>query len=1093
MKKFLAVLSFAFLANGFLFGQDLKFTRIGSDQGLSQASVICILQDSRGFMWFGTQDGLNRYNGYEMAVYKHDASDSTSISHNYIECLYEDQAGTIWIGTRGGGLNAYDPVKDQFRSYKNDPEDSTSISYDIVKCIYQDKKGVYWIGTTYGLNSFDGKNDSFKRYLYNDEDTLSVNGFKVHVIYEDRKGRFWVGTHDGGLNLFDRDKETFRRYIDPSDQEGHEFMNRVLSLAEDQQGIFWIATDNGGMVTFHPEKKVYLNRYKKNKEAPEQSISDNSPNSLTFDSRGALWIATKYGGLSLLAPGQNKFAHYRHNEYDSQSISNDKILCVYRDREGNMWLGTETGGANVYFPGAARFKHYKKDVSNEAAFKSNAIFAILQDRDGLIWVGTQFGGITTIDRDQHLFGNLSGPESPSNSRSNSVLSLFEDKDGLIYVGTWGAGLSIYDKVTKKTSRLIETGAITCIAQGRNDIIWIGAYGRGQGLFGYTKGKKEMLHYTMDEGLSSNDIFSIYEDQKNVWIGTGAGGLNRLDIRTGKVTVYQFEKNKNSICDNTVNCIYDDRKGGLWLGTSNGLSRFDISTQSFTNYSEKDGLPNASIWGVIGDKRGNLWISTNKGVSRFNPGAANREGSAFRNFTPRDGLQGEEYAQGSHFLGKKTGEIFFGGINGFNSFYPDQITDNKHIPPVLITSFKKFGKEVQLDSNITSKKFIELSYRDNFISFEFVALDYIFPAKNKYSFKMEGLDPDWSPPSNRRYVSYTNLPGGDYVFRVRASNSDGIWNETGTSIHIRVIPPWWKTNTFYAGSILFSIAFVFVFIRMRTAKIEKEKKVLEQKVAERTAELAQKNKDITSSIQYAKRIQDAILPTRDQIQKHFPESFVLFKPKDIVSGDFYWFGEKNGRKIAACVDCTGHGVPGAFMSMIGTNLLNQIIYENGVVQPSAILAALNQGVRTALKQGMQSENETTDGMDISLCSIDLNTRELQFSSALRHLVILSNGKLEKIDGNKFPIGGAQWNTERNFTNHLKFLNKGDMIYMFSDGYADQFGGEKGKKFMIKHLHSTLTEVHSLPIADQKQVLDARLETWKGEHSQVDDVLVIGIRI
>ncbi|HEY4799982.1 MAG TPA: triple tyrosine motif-containing protein, partial [Bacteroidia bacterium] len=569
--------------------------------------------------------------------------------------------------------------------------------------------------------------------------------------------------------------------------------------------------------------------------------------------------------------------------------------------------------------------------------------------------------------------------------------------------------------------------------------------------------------------------------------------DKLDYKSKKIISYKFEKAKNSISDNTVNCIFDDRKGNLWLGTSSGLNKFNIETQNFTHYFEKDGISNSSIWAILGDKRGDLWISTNKGLSRFNPSVDNKDGSAFKNFTTHDGLQGDEFAQGSYFLNQKTGEMFFGGLNGFNSFFPDNILDNKHIPSVHITSFKKLGKEAEPDTSIAYKKHLTLSYKDNFISFEFVALDYIFPEKNKYSFKMEGLDNDWSPPSTRRYVSYTNLPGGDYTFRIKASNSDDIWNEDGVSIHLTVIPPWWKTNTFYAFSVLFSIAFVFGFIRFRTAAIEKEKKILEQKVEERTAELAQKNKDITSSIQYAKRIQDAILPTKDLIKKHFPDSFVLFNPKDIVSGDFYWFGEKNGKKIAACVDCTGHGVPGAFMSMIGTNLLNQIILENGITEPAAILSALNQGVRTALKQGTHSDIETTDGMDIALCSINVTTREVQFSSAQRHLVIISKGNLEKIDGNKFPIGGAQVETERVFTNHLKFLQPGDMLYMFSDGYADQFGGEKGKKFMIKRLHAALGEINMLPVLEQKELLNNRIEDWKGNHSQVDDILVIGIRL
>lgn len=1086
------------------FSQDIKFSRIGSDQGLSQASVNCILQDSKGYMWFGTQDGLNKFNGHEMVPYKHDPSDSNSLSNNWIECLFEDSKGTIWVGTHSGGLNAVNPFLNKVTRFENDSKNSTSLSGNQVKCIYEDKNGTYWVGTTYGLNSFNGKVNNFQKYLpaqagiHESEDTMSINGFNVEAIYEDKKGQLWIGTLDGGLNLFDRNRKTFTCYWDSATGTCAEFFNKVKSILEDESGIFWLATDNGGLVSFNPSTKKFLQRMLHNKDDHDHTIAENKVFSICFDNKGVLWLGTKYSGITRINRQAGTLIHYRFNEYDSQSLSNDGVNCIYKDREGNIWVGTEGGGVSVHFPNAARFKHYHKDIANEKWFQSNAIFGILQDKEGLIWAGTMHGGITTIDRVKNVYGNFGDGKdnSLSSARSNSILSLFEDKDGLIWVGTWGGGLNTYDKRTGKINRIMVSDAITCISQGSGDLVWIGVYGRGKGVFAYNKSAGSMANYTKADGLSSNDIYCIYEDKNRmVWIGTAGGGLNMLNYKTEKVQLYQHENTKNSISDNTVNCIWDDRKGNLWIGTSNGLNKLDVKSQRFTQYYEKDGLPNSNIWGILGDKRGNLWLSTNKGISRFNPNIENKEGIAFKNFTIHDGLQGEEFAQCSYFLNKKTGEMFFGGLNGFNSFYPDNISDNKHIAPVYITSFKKLGKETALDTSISDKKYIELSYKDNFISFEFVALDYIFPAKNKYSYTMDGLDNDWSPPSTRRYASYTNLPGGEYVFRVKASNSDGLWNEKGVTLHIKIIPPWWRTNTFYTFCVLFSIAFVFGFIRIRTASIQKEKKILEQKVAERTAELAQKNKDITSSIQYAKRIQDAILPTREQIKKYFPESFVLFKPKDIVSGDFYWFGEKNGRKIACCVDCTGHGVPGAFMSMIGTNLLNQIILEDGITEPAAILSALNHGVRSALKQGEQTEFETSDGMDIALVSLQLPTAncQLEFSSALRHLIIISDNTIEKLEGNKFPIGGAQLGTERIFTNHCKSLKKGDMLYMFSDGYADQFGGGKGKKFMIKKLYETLLSVTILPMREQRVLLEKAFEDWKGNHSQVDDVLVIGIRI
>ena len=834
MKKNILSSVFCLLSSVFCISQDVKFTRIGSEQGLSQASVNCILQDKKGYMWFGTQDGLNKYDGYGMIVYKHDASDSNSLSSNYIECLYEDKEGVIWVGTRDGGLNAFNPMLNKFTHYQTELNNPNSISNDIVKCIREDKNGTYWVGTSYGLNSFDGKTNKFQKYFHEEGDTSALSGFRIETIYEDKKGRLWVGTLDGGLNLFDPAQKTFHCYLDETPGKNASYYNKIKAITEDESGIFWIATDNGGLTLFNPDTKKYLQRFIYNDDPNTKGLSDNRIFSLCFDNHNVLWIATKTEGVFCYRKQLNVFSHYRYNDYDFQSLSNDVVNCIYMDTQNNIWIGTEAGGINVYFPNAARFKHFHKDIANENEFQSNTIFAILQDREGLIWTGTMGGGITTINRVTNTYKNYGDgtPASLSRAKSNSVLSLFEDQDGLIWVGTWGGGINTYDKKTGKINCIMETDAITCMAQGNGHLVWIGVYGREKGVFAYNKDAQSMMNFTVNDGLSSNNIYSIYEDKRhNVWIGTAEGGLNRLNYEKGKVKVYKYENGKNSLSNNTVNCICDDEKGNLWLGTSNGLDKFDVKKEAFTHYYEKDGLPNSNIWGILGDKRGNLWISTNKGITRFNPNIENKEGNAFKIFTIRDGLQGDEFAQGSYFLNKKTGEMFFGGLNGFNSFYPDNISDNRHVPPVYITSFKKFGKEAELDTSISDKKYLELSYKDNFISFEFVSLDYTFSAKNKYSFMMEGLDNDWSPPSTRKYVSYTNLPGGNYVFRVRASNSDGVWNQEGSEIHIKVIPPWWKTNTFYIFCVLFTVVFVFSFIRYRTDAIQKEKKILEQKVVE----------------------------------------------------------------------------------------------------------------------------------------------------------------------------------------------------------------------------------------------------------------------
>jgi serine phosphatase RsbU (regulator of sigma subunit) len=354
-----------------------------------------------------------------------------------------------------------------------------------------------------------------------------------------------------------------------------------------------------------------------------------------------------------------------------------------------------------------------------------------------------------------------------------------------------------------------------------------------------------------------------------------------------------------------------------------------------------------------------------------------------------------------------------------------------------------------------------------------------------------LDPDWSVPSNRPFANYTNLSGGDYIFRVRGSNNDGVWNEAGVKLHIRIIPPFYQTTWFYILCVIVSLLSVAVFVRVREAKSKREKKTLEEKVVQRTAELAQKNQDILDSINYARRIQEAILPERRHIFDHLEDAFILYLPKDIVSGDFYWFAKKGSKKIIAAVDCTGHGVPGAFMSMIGNNLLNQIVMENGETDPGRILELLNKGVQRALKQG-EGQQDTNDGMDVAMCVIDSDTDELHFAGAYRPLFMVNANEIAKTSGDKYPIGGAHMQLDRTFHTQTQKISKGDCFYIFSDGYPDQFGGPKGKKFMGKRFQQLILDVCELPMQEQKTHFEEALRAWAADYGQVDDILVIGVR-
>lgn len=1074
--------------------QELKFSHITADQGLSMGVVNCILQDSRGFMWFGTQDGLNRYDGYSMTVYKHNQLDSNSLSNNFIYSLFEDRNGVLWIGSNGGGLDAFDIRTGKFTHNISKQGNKSGLSNNNVRSVLEDNDGnTIWVGTDEGLNALDKRSGKVTRYLHDKKNPKSISHNSAWCMHQTSDGKLWIGTYGGGLNMFDKNTGAFKSFTQ-TDQKGHEIYenaNKVRTIHEDKEGIFWIGTYGEGVQVFDPRSGTFLKNLRHD-EGNVNSLVNDRITSITEDNMGVMWIATYGGGLDQYFKKTGRFRHYTYDEKNLNSISSNQIKYVLHDRVGSVWIGTEGGGVNVHFGASSKFKYYKRKEDSSTSLKSNVVLALLEDSEGLLWIGTSEGGLTSLNRDTEVYQHY--PQL-SNASNNSVLSLCEDNEGLIWVGTWGGGLNSYDKATKKvtsypTFRPLNNATIVSIHKDKKGGIWVGTYGGG--LFAYNKTSNAFDHYTAAEGLTSNIIYTIFEDSKGkIWIGTEGGGLNILDPSTKTIKIYIRDEKGNSISSNSVNHIHEDKKGIYWIATANGLNKYDPSTEHFEHYFEKDGLPNDYVYCVMPDKAGYLWMSTNKGVSRFNPDVENYMGSAFRNYDVNDGLQGLEHNQGAFFRNIKTGEMFVGGVNGFNAFIPEEILENQNIPPVRITSYKRFGEEVKLDTLIYDKSYLDLSWRQNFFSFEFVALDYQMPGKNKYSYKLEGVDENWSPPSTQRYASYTELRGGDYVFRVRGANNDGVWNDEGVTLYIHINPPFWQTKWFYTLCVILVIAGFWGFLKYRTRAIKRENKILEEKVEERTQELALKNKDITSSIQYAKRIQLAILPPLEQIFKHFPKSFIVYKPKDIVSGDFYWFGIKDGKKIIAAVDCTGHGVPGAFMSMIGHNLLNNIISENGVTKPDEILSELHRGVQAALKQGTNVV-DTSDGMDVAICSIDFEKNELEYAGAYRPLFIVNKDSFEKIDADKQPIGGSQLDEDRKFSSHMVRIKKNDTIYMTTDGYADQFGGEKGKKFMVKRFNEMIMSIQEHEMQEQAKILESTFESWKGTHQQIDDILVIGIR-
>ncbi|MEQ9482947.1 two-component regulator propeller domain-containing protein [Coleofasciculus sp. F4-SAH-05] len=820
---------------------ELKFEQLINKQGLSQSAIICILEDSKGFMWFGTEYGLNKYDGYKFTYYIYDFLDSRSLSDNFINSIYEDKDGIIWVGTENGGLNKFERKTATFTHYKHDPNNIRSISANRILAIYEDDVGILWIGTDGGgLNKFNKQTEQFTWYIHQPKNSDSLNNNTVLSIYEDDAGILWIGTDGGGLNKFNRLTGKFTHYQHNPDDFSSLSDNTVLSIYEDSHGRLWIGTLNGGLNQFDRETGQFIH-YQHDPIKPN-SLINNTVGSITEDKGGNLWLATSswygesYGKkLDKFNPETEQFTHYSNDPSNPTTLNDTVFVSLLIDSSEILWIGTGFGGVNKLDQKDTKFIHYKYEPNNLNSISDNHILSIYEDYSGLIWIGTDSSGLNKFDRQTGKFTHYTHDPNNSNSlSSDNVWSIYEDSNGALWVGAFGGGLNKLDRQTGKFTHYtydpnnpnsLNNNTVSSIYEDRKGTLWIGTFGGG--LDQFNRQTEEFSHYLHNpddpNSLSDNSVVSIYEDSSGtLWITTFNGGLNKFDRETEKFTRYTHETNNpNSLSYDRVLSINEYPAGTLWLGTyGGGLNKFDIATETFTHYTENDGLPSNSVVGILADDNENLWLSTGNGLSKFNP-----EAETFRNYDVGDGLQGNEFDGVKAYAKTKDGAMLFGGLNGFNLFYPDQVKDNPHIPPIVITDFRIFDQTVKLNPAISVAKDIKLSYKDNFFSFEFAALDYTNPKKNQYAYKLEGFDQDWIYSGTRRYASYTNLDPGTYTFRVKGSNNDGVWNEEGTSVAITITPPPWKTGWAYT---LYGIAVfgaIYGYVQWKTLAQARENALL----------------------------------------------------------------------------------------------------------------------------------------------------------------------------------------------------------------------------------------------------------------------------
>ncbi|HHZ65351.1 MAG TPA: hypothetical protein EYN51_07630, partial [Flavobacteriales bacterium] len=917
-----------------------------------------------------------------------------------------------------------------------------------------------------------------------------LSGDYVSSICEDNVGNIWIGT-DNGITIYDKTQAI-------NAEEAYTYLNIEKGLIIDNITVvqsvldneIWIGTRGAGIVIIKIIEGISINELETIHDAvstiitTEDGLSSNGINSIFEDDNNTIWIGTSTGGVTKFIPDEgprNNDAALHNGTFKvlstPQGLNYHKVNVVFQDREGNYWIGTEVG--------LNRYRSDKFQIYDDAdGLANNIIWSIIQDKRGNLWMGTN-NGVSQMSMNESGSYSVENYNTSDGLVQEVILAVCEDDNGNIWFGSASNGVSKLTSEGKFKTYNVGNGladnTVYSIAKAGNGDVW---FGTKKGASRYSPATESFETFTAKDGLGGNNIYRVYADSKGkIWFGVLGGALSVYDGAS-----FTSFKDKEGIGSNFVLSISEDGAGNIWLGIyGSGLLKYDGS--DFVKYTQADGLSSESPSLIIADNEDNIWVGSSKGLDKLSHGT-----NSFATFGKKEGFLGIE-TNANSVCKDSQGNLWFGTIMGLVKYDPNQDIPNQIPPSVYLESMRIKLKEAEL------LKAAVYEYDQNHFTFDYLGISLTNPGEVVYSYKLEGFDEEWTPISKKNSATYSNLPHGKFDFRIKAANAEGIWSEPTSTYSFIVTPPFWKTIWFYAICVVLGVLGIFIFDKVRTASLKKEKRILEDKVSERTAELAVKNEelaeineDITASIRYAKRIQEAILPPISIITKHYPESFVYYQPKDIVSGDFYWMDQIGDKLMVAAVDCTGHGVPGAFMSIIGNNLLSDYVNKQKMTTPSKILDSLSQGVYDTLRQSEEDQDAVKDAMDLAFCSIDIKTNKLQFAAAYNPLYLVRNGEIIETKADRKAIGQPVVDgMQESFSNHEIDLQKGDTLYIFSDGYVDQFGGKKGKKFMGRRFRQMILDINDKNMKEQEAFIGARLTKWRGERDQVDDVLVIGIKI
>ncbi|MCU0430850.1 MAG: SpoIIE family protein phosphatase [Cytophagaceae bacterium] len=1049
------------------------FEQVYFEQGLSSNWVRDIEQDSAGFIWMATNDGLNRYDGTKIKIFRRDESNPRAILNNYIRCTHVDKAGKLWVGY-SGGLSEYIKETEDFINHVHNPNNPQSLPARKVADITSDSKNTLWVITSTDLCYYEPAQYAFRK--------IPFPGFEkaeLAKIMCDSKDRLWIASLSKGLFCYDIKSGKFTAY--------NNGLSTYLTIGiyEDFKGRIWVGGSEIPLALVEGDRLRPIPALKAGELVQE----------IGEDAHHTLWVAIENGGIVLLDP-ETLEAKQRllHSEFIPYSIGHNSINTIFKDREQNMWFGTFASGASLLkYPNNIFGYHFQKPgVRNSLSF--NSILSISETKSGL-WIGTDNGGLNFYDYSQKQYRVYT--KENSSLETNVVISMAIQDDDQVWVGNYLGGLQLIDKSGKTKEAWLPKVSIGSLCIDKiNQRLWIGTW--NSGLYLLDLKTKKMKSYMSDPAnptsISDNFIFMVYMDSKNhVWCCT-TNGLNLvLDAEKGEFRrFYKEEKNSLSIIGNNVYSCFEDSKHRFWIGTSEGICLMNRDSLKFTKFTHP-AIQNANILSFQEDRSGNIWFSTFGGLYCYN----NTKKTVYM-YNVSDGLQGNQFTRSSALL--SSGELVFGGSSGFNRFLPEEIlAHNKPCPVRLVTCF--VNDEERISNNLSEKgrlssihlnelESLNLTYQENNLKLVFGAINYFNPNRLTFSYKLDGFDDNWKTADATLSASYTNLNPGTYTFQVRS----WLYNESEPgpikSLTIVIQPPYYATWWFISLASLVFLVLVYKLYGYSVAALKRRQLMLEDRVRERTKQIEKQKEEIEElyleledSIDAAKTIQFNLLPSETEIVRHFPKYALRYLPKQKVSGDFYWLKEIDNKVYFSLIDCTGHGVPGAFLTMIASDKLDNLV-SGEHCNVANILNQLNQQVVRTLRD---PQNEFhMEGMDIALCEFDKNTHTLRFAGAKMSIVIFQGTEFVSTKGHRFSIGTHKVGTHLEFEISEIQLKPGDRIYLFTDGFTDQLGGENNQKFLLRRILENLELTSGLSIEAQGDLLFKAFQEWKGDTPQLDDV-------